>query len=190
MTGKRSRFGWLACLVFGGLCGAGLAYVISMIAGKPLRPDAIVGMVGGCSLAFVFVHWVAGLDDKESSPPGVLSSAPVAPEQVTDIDEYGQFTVDAWMGGPDSDEDEQQLSIMALGLSGETGEVMEVLKKRLRDGEFDRAKLKKELGDVSYYWARLCRAYGFQPSEVLGENVTKIRSRAARGVMSGSGDDR
>ena len=107
-----------------------------------------------------------------------------------DIDAYGDFTVRMWMGEPAEELDERQLAIMSLGLPGEVGEVVEILKKRLRDGTFDRENLRKELGDVIYYWARLCRAFDLQPSEVLASNIDKLESRRARGTMRGSGDDR
>ena len=107
-----------------------------------------------------------------------------------DIDAYGDFTVEMWMADPSAELDERQLAIMALGLPGEVGEVIELLKKRLRDGTFDRENLCKELGDVAYYWARLCRAFGLQPSEVLAANIEKLESRRARGTMRGSGDNR
>lgn len=107
------------------------------------------------------------------------------------VDEYGTWTEKMWMTDPSSPElTERDLTIMALGLPGEVGEVTELLKKRVRDGKLDPEQLKKELGDVAYYWARLCKAFGFLPSEVLAANVKKINSRAERGVLRGSGNDR
>ena len=107
-----------------------------------------------------------------------------------DIDLYGEFTVRMWMSDPNTEIDERQLAVMSLGLPGEVGEVVEILKKRLRDGTFDRDHLCKELGDVAYYWARLCVAFGMQPSEVLAANVEKLEGRLQRGTLRGSGDNR
>jgi NTP pyrophosphatase (non-canonical NTP hydrolase) len=119
-----------------------------------------------------------------------------------DIDEYGQFTVDLWVSGQKTIEDvrsksgdidgdaERNLAIMSLGLAGETGEVIEKIKKILRDGTYDKDNIVKELGDVVYYWARLCRFFGMQPSEVIAANIQKLESRKARGVLRGSGDNR
>lgn len=104
------------------------------------------------------------------------------------INEYGQFTVDLWFSG-DRPEFES-LAIMGLGLAGESGETLEKVKKYIRDGTLDIENIKKELGDVAYYWARLCRFFDLQPSEVLQANVDKLLSRKARGVMRGSGDNR
>lgn len=108
-----------------------------------------------------------------------------------DIDQFGQFTVDIWFSGGGGDtKDEKSLSIMSLGLAGESGEVLEHIKKLIRDGNLNRDALKKELGDVAYYWARICRYFDFQPSEIINANVEKLESRKARGVMRGDGDNR
>lgn len=108
------------------------------------------------------------------------------------IDEYGAWTERMWLGSGQATEGltDRDYAIMSLGLPGEVGEVMELLKKQVRDGHLDRENLKKELGDVAYYWARLCLAHGLRPSEVLACNVEKIESRRARGVLRGSGDNR
>ena len=87
-------------------------------------------------------------------------------------------------------EAERELSIMTLGLVGESGEVAEHIKKALRDNHLNGAELKKELGDVIFYWARLCIFFGFQPSEVLKLNIDKLESRRDRGVLRGDGDHR
>jgi NTP pyrophosphatase (non-canonical NTP hydrolase) len=126
---------------------------------------------------------------------------------MNNIDEYGQFTVDLWQthgeldfrdtrhANPNYDPDksdaaERSLAIMSLGLAGETGEVIEKIKKILRDGTYDEDNIVKELGDVVYYWARLCRFFGKQPSEIIETNVHKLTSRKERGVLRGSGDNR
>jgi NTP pyrophosphatase (non-canonical NTP hydrolase) len=107
-----------------------------------------------------------------------------------DIDQYGQFTVDMWFSADDDRDPLRSLAIMTIGLGGECGEVQEKIKKFVRDGTWDRDLVVKELGDVAYYWARLCRHFDIQPSEVLQTNVDKLISRRARGVERGSGDNR
>jgi NTP pyrophosphatase (non-canonical NTP hydrolase) len=73
---------------------------------------------------------------------------------------------------------------MALGLAGETGETVEVVKKGHRPGKtVDLDHLRLELGDVAYYWTGLCLAYGFEPEDVLGTNKEKLLKReSAKGV--------
>lgn len=108
-----------------------------------------------------------------------------------DIDQFGDFTVDMWVGPVNATgQTDRDLAIMSLGLAGETGEVIEHIKKSIRDGSLNMEALKKELGDVVYYWARICKYFEFQPSEVLAANVEKLESRRARGVSRGSGDNR
>lgn len=107
----------------------------------------------------------------------------------SDIDAYAKWARTMWMTKSET-LDERDLTVMSLGLPGETGEVVELLKKRVRDGNLDIVNLKKELGDVLYYWAMLCTAFDLIPSDVLKANQDKLNSRFLRGTMRGSGDDR
>ena len=82
-----------------------------------------------------------------------------------------------------------------LGLIGEAGEVAEKVKKVMRDknGIFDdesKNAIKKELGDVLWYLSNLCTEFNFSLEDVAIENLEKLKSRAARGKISGSGDNR
>lgn len=40
-----------------------------------------------------------------------------------------------------------------------------------------RFHLKRELGDVLWYWANACRALGYDPNDVVAENVEKLQAR-------------
>ncbi len=65
-----------------------------------------------------------------------------------------------------------------LGLSGETGEVAEKLKKVLRDknGVLDkttRIEIKKEIGDVLWYVSQLCTELGIKLGDVAETNIEK-----------------
>ena len=82
-----------------------------------------------------------------------------------------------------------------LGLVGEAGEVAEKVKKVIRDknGIFDegsKKEIKKELGDVLWYLSNLCNEFNFELEEVALQNLEKLKLRAAKGNISGSGDDR
>lgn len=69
----------------------------------------------------------------------------------------------------------------AIGLAAETGEFAEIPKKIVFQGKpFDedaRYHMKRELGDIGWYWVNACRALGYDPNEVLSENVNKLQSR-------------
>ena len=82
-----------------------------------------------------------------------------------------------------------------LGLVGEAGEVAEKVKKVIRDkkGVFDdesKKGLKKELGDVLWYVSNLCTEFNFSLDDIALQNLEKLKLRAAKGKISGSGDDR
>ena len=82
-----------------------------------------------------------------------------------------------------------------LGLVGEAGEVAEKVKKVIRDkkGIFDdesKKGLKKELGDVLWYVSNLCTEFNFSLDDIALQNLEKLKLRAVKGKISGSGDDR
>jgi NTP pyrophosphatase (non-canonical NTP hydrolase) len=83
----------------------------------------------------------------------------------------------------------------ALKLAGEAGEFAEKLGKVLRDdaGRISperKEALLKELGDVLWYVAAAARELGSSLPEVARLNLEKLTSRADRGVLGGSGDER
>jgi len=68
-----------------------------------------------------------------------------------------------------------------LGLAAESGEFIEVPKKVFFQGkpltEEAVFHMKRELGDVMWYWINACRALNLDPNEVIAENVRKLESR-------------
>jgi NTP pyrophosphatase (non-canonical NTP hydrolase) len=90
---------------------------------------------------------------------------------------------------------EAWLAYPALGLAGEAGEVAEHAKKAIRDdagkvSDERRAAMSKELGDVLWYIAQLASELDLSLDDIAKQNLEKLFSRQARGVLSGSGDDR
>lgn len=82
-----------------------------------------------------------------------------------------------------------------LGLVGEAGEVAEKAKKIIRDGDGTltdetREKMAYELSDVCWYVAVLAYELDYTLGEIMQMNIDKLASRQARGVLSGSGDNR
>lgn len=82
-----------------------------------------------------------------------------------------------------------------LGLCGEAGEVADKVKKVLRDqgGSFSPEvleALKLELGDVLWYVAQLASELNLDLEAIATANLAKLASRAARNVITGSGDNR
>jgi NTP pyrophosphatase (non-canonical NTP hydrolase) len=65
-----------------------------------------------------------------------------------------------------------------LGLAGESGECVDLMKKHLFQGhELDKAHLAKELGDVAWYLAVTAHAIGYKLETILQMNVDKLRKR-------------
>ena len=69
----------------------------------------------------------------------------------------------------------------AIGLSSEGGEFTEIIKKAVFEGKpLDtdvQFHLKRELGDIIWYWINACRALDLDPNEVIAENVRKLEKR-------------
>lgn len=77
---------------------------------------------------------------------------------------------------------EQQLANAALGLTGEAGEVAEVIKKHLFHATpLDKDALMKELGDCLWYIAAFGTVLGFSLDDIAERNVDKLRKRYPEG---------
>lgn len=65
-----------------------------------------------------------------------------------------------------------------MGLNGEAGECLELLKKHLFQGhDLDKEHLARELGDVAWYLAISAHAIGYDLETVLQMNIDKLRAR-------------
>lgn len=65
-----------------------------------------------------------------------------------------------------------------MGLCGEAGEAIDVVKKWLAQGhELDRAHLAEELGDVAWYLAETAHALDIPLEQILEANIAKLRAR-------------
>jgi NTP pyrophosphatase (non-canonical NTP hydrolase) len=75
----------------------------------------------------------------------------------------------------------------AVGLSAEGGEFMEIVKKCVFQGKPMNADtvfhMKRELGDIAWYFVNACRAIGEDPNDVFAENVRKLESRYPGGAF-------
>ena len=74
-----------------------------------------------------------------------------------------------------------RLMTAALGLGSETGEFVEIVKKMFLQGkppsEENIFHMKRELGDIMWYWVTACSALDLDPFEVIKENQDKLESR-------------
>ena len=78
-----------------------------------------------------------------------------------------------------------RLMTSAIGMLAESGEFAEIMKKILFQSkvmnEDNRFHMKRELGDVLWYWIQGCIALGYEPEEVMKENIKKLESRYPNG---------
>lgn len=107
-----------------------------------------------------------------------------------ELDEYQNFAWETSIYPTD-----MSIIYPALGLAGETGEVVDKIKKVYRDNDkqFDsehKKAIAKELGDVLWYAANIATDLGYRLSEIAQMNVDKINSRRERNMMHGEGDER
>ena len=69
----------------------------------------------------------------------------------------------------------------AIGIASEGGEYAEIVKKCIFQGkpldDATKFHVKRELGDIMWYWINSCRALGLDPNDVIVENVEKLKSR-------------
>lgn len=73
----------------------------------------------------------------------------------------------------------------ALGITGEAGEVADLIKKHVFHGhDLDRGEIVKELGDVCWYVALLASSIGVGLDEILERNIEKLKRRYPEGFSS------
>lgn len=74
------------------------------------------------------------------------------------------------------------LSVHAMGLAGEAGEVVDLLKKILGHAKpYDRDDIGRELGDVIWYAVAIALDLGLSVEQVMGLNEAKLKARYKEG---------
>ena len=72
-----------------------------------------------------------------------------------------------------------------MGLCGESGEAIDIVKKQLFQGHpLDDEKLKKELGDIAWYLAEAASALDVPLEEIFQGNIDKLKKRYPEGFDS------
>jgi NTP pyrophosphatase (non-canonical NTP hydrolase) len=97
--------------------------------------------------------------------------------RLDDLD--GNYDSETQTHGPDVNV--PLLITACLGLAAESGEFCEIPKKMLFQGkplnDENVFHMKRELGDIMWYWVNACRALNLDPNDVIQENVNKLQSR-------------
>lgn len=78
---------------------------------------------------------------------------------------------------PDLDKRSMKVN-MSMGISGESGETIDMIKKEIFHGhDIDLEELKKEIGDILWYVAGLATAYDLDLDEIATLNIEKLKRR-------------
>ena len=78
-----------------------------------------------------------------------------------------------------------------MGLSGESGEAIDIVKKHLAQGhKLDRENLAKELGDVAWYLAETAYALDYDLESIFQMNLDKLAKRYPHGFEKEKSIDR
>ena len=93
------------------------------------------------------------------------------------IAKYTRFVQENWKGGGNFF---KELFLMTSGLMGETGEVIDAMKKEIRDDVSKRDLIGLELGDVLYYLVKIADFYGFTLDDLMEMNMKKLNERNAK----------
>ena len=95
------------------------------------------------------------------------------------INEYQQLAMTTL--NPDLSEKDVLINGV-MGLCGESGEAIDLVKKWLAQGhELDREKLAKELGDICWYLAETATAIGYDLEDIMTANIEKLKKRYPQG---------
>ena len=99
-----------------------------------------------------------------------------------DINEYQKLAMTTL--NPDLDK-KAVLINGVMGLCGESGEAIDIVKKHLAQGhELDKEYLAKELGDIAWYLAETATAIGYDLEDIFKMNIDKLRKRYPEGFSA------
>ena len=86
---------------------------------------------------------------------------------------------------------EAMCSNMCMGLAGEIGEVIDIMKKHIYQGkELDITDVIEEVGDVLWYIANFCNINNITMDECMESNIKKLRKRFPNGFTIKDANER
>lgn len=93
---------------------------------------------------------------------------------------YEQFVLDLFKPGSTN----EQLTHAALGVAGEAGEIVDIIKKMVfyERPDLDK-KLREEIGDVMFYITAVCNVKGWSLEDLIEENISKLSVRFPSGTF-------
>ncbi len=98
------------------------------------------------------------------------------------VNEYQQLAMRTLAGGASK---KDMLVVSMMGLCGEAGEAIEIVKKWIAQGhELDKDRLIGELGDVAWYLAEAATALDIPLEQIFQNNINKLQKRYPNGFDS------
>jgi NTP pyrophosphatase (non-canonical NTP hydrolase) len=102
--------------------------------------------------------------------------------QTAGFDRYQKNAADTARGGVELSREKGRVAIASMGLAGESGELIDYLKKWVgHDHDLDQEYVKKELGDVLWYVSEIATALGMSLQQVAMLNREKLLRRYPNG---------
>lgn len=161
--------------------GAGVVYVrtrgLLPTRGRIPWPDnTSVGTL--CAMSTLPLHELEREQTTSQIQQALLSSQQTVMSEATYVAEIMRT-----YAGPDRVQ--EKLTLAALGLAGETGEIVDAVKKYLFQGHgLVEDALEDELGDVLWYFMLLSSTLGFSLEQIMRRNVAKLQKRYPNGFES------
>tara|TARA_Y100001949_G_scaffold118318_2_gene100508 strand:+ start:903 stop:1316 length:414 start_codon:yes stop_codon:yes gene_type:complete len=118
---------------------------------------------------------------------------------VTKVTSDPSLDIEALKASLDATQDNSEIDVprlmtAALGLSSEGGEFVEIVKKIFLQGkpanQDNIFHMKRELGDIMWYWVTACMALSLDPVEVILENQKKLEARYGEQFTTGQSEVR
>lgn len=111
------------------------------------------------------------------------------------FDDYQQQAVTTMYTSTTAQDEVMGKTILAMGVAGEAGEVLEKWKKIIvyKEGmstDEDVREIAKELGDVLWYVAVFADRLGLSVEDIAAQNLQKLQKRQSKNTISGEGDNR
>ncbi len=92
--------------------------------------------------------------------------------------DFSEYQEQAGITATDFDGDSsKRLMVSALGLTGESGEFADIVKKYAYGKELDREHAAEELGDALWYIAEAATSLGLSLQDIAENNIAKLRAR-------------
>ena len=95
------------------------------------------------------------------------------------------------MAEHDFDYDMGGVIMASLGLSGEVGELNDMIEKWIfHKSDMDITHAKKELGDIMWYVACMAKSFGWSLEEIMQLNIDKLKERYPDGFDTEKANNR